>query len=255
MMSRWSWLALGAGAYLAFTLAAFPASTAVRWFAPPNVAVVGAEGTLWSGGAASCSVAGLSLEALRWRVRPWWLLIGRLDATVEARIPDGFVSADVVASTGRVALTNLRGGTSLTALTNLLPVRSVRGMRGQGSVALQSLVLEDGWPVSIVGELRVAGLEVPPFVPTGTSGLLPLGDYTITFAEAPPGRLAARFVDTAGPLAVDGSVALDETRTYTLDAFIKPRADASDTLVQGLQIMTAEPDAEGRRRLTLTGSL
>lgn len=252
MTSRWSWLALGVGAYLAFTFATFPAGTAVRWFAPPNVAVIGAEGTLWSGGAASCTVAGLSLEALRWRVRPWWLLLGRLDASVEARIPDGFVSADVVASTSRVVLANLRGGTSLTALANLLPVR---GMRGQGSVALQSLVLEDGWPVSVVGELRLADLEVPPFMPTPTSGLVRLGDYTITFAEAPPGRLAARFVDTAGPLEVDGSVAVDATRAYTLDALIKPRADASPSLVQGLEIMTAEPDAEGRRRLTLTGSL
>ncbi len=40
----------------------------------------------------------------------------------------------------------------------------VRGMRGQASVALSSLELENGWPAHIVGELKLAALEVAPFV-------------------------------------------------------------------------------------------
>ena len=64
-MSRWSWLALGVGAYIAFTLATFPAGVALRWFAPQNIAFVGVAGTLWSGSAATCSVEGFTVEALR----------------------------------------------------------------------------------------------------------------------------------------------------------------------------------------------
>jgi hypothetical protein len=48
---------------------------------------------------------------------------------------------------------------------------------------------------------------------------------------------------------------MDDTRTYSIDALIEPRAGAPESLVEGLKIMTAEPDAEGRRRLSLTGSL
>jgi hypothetical protein len=251
-MGRWSWLAVGFGAYVAFTLATFPAGTALRWFAPSAVSFAGVGGTLWSGSAETCSVEGLTLEAVRWRLRPAALLLGRLSASVEARIPDGFVSGTVTASPASVRFTELRGGTSLPALAAVLPVR---GMRGQASVALDELVLENGWPTTIIGELKLAGLETVPLIPDGSGALLPLGDYTITFAPAPAGSLAAQFVDNGGPLEVTGTVNLDDTRTYVLDALVEPRAGAPESLVEGLKVMTAEPDAEGRRRLNLTGSL
>jgi general secretion pathway protein N len=251
-MSRWSWWALGLGAYVAFTLATFPAGTALRWFAPPGFAAAGVTGTLWSGSAASCSVEGFTAEALRWRVRPTSFFLGRITAEVTARIPDGFVEGVVTASPATVRFSDLRGATSLPALVNVLPLK---GMRGQASVAVEELVLENGWPATIVGELKLAGLETAPLIPDGRGSLLPLGDYTITFRPAPPGALTAEFVDNGGPLEVTGTVNMDDTRTYTIDALIEPRAGAPESLVEGLKIMTAEPDAEGRRRLNLTGSL
>jgi hypothetical protein len=245
-------LALGVGAYVAFTLAMFPAGTAVRWFAPPGVTLAGVEGTLWSGSAASCSVAGFAAESLRWRVRPWALLLGRLDASVEAQIPDGFVSTSLAASPSRVRFSGLRGATSLPALAAVLPIR---GMRGQASVVLESLEIAGGWPTTVVGELKLAGLETAPFIPDGSGALLPLGDYTITFVPAPERELLAQFVDTGGPLEVSGTVKLDAARAYTFDALVEPRAGAPESLVEGLRIMTADPDPEGRHRLTMTGSL
>jgi general secretion pathway protein N len=251
-MSRWSWWALGLGAYVAFTLATFPAGTALRWFAPPGVAFAGVAGTLWSGSAASCAAGGFTAEALRWRVRPTSLLLGRISANVEARIPDGSVTGDLTASASSVRFSNVRGATSLLALANLFPVR---GMRGQASVALELLVLEDGWPAAAVGELKLAGLESLPLIPDGTGAYLPLGDYTVTFVPAPSGSLEARVIDNGGPLEVAGTVRLDAARAYEIDALVEPRAGAPEALVQGLKIMTADPDAEGRRRLSLSGSL
>jgi len=251
-MSRWSWWALGLGAYVAFTLATFPAGTALRWFAPPGFTAAGVTGTLWSGSAASCSVEGFTADALRWRVRPTSFFLGRITAEVTARIPDGFVEGVVTASPSTVRFSDLRGATSLPALANVLPLK---GMRGQASVAVEELVLENGWPATIVGELKLAGLETMPLISDGRGSLLPLGDYTITFRPAPPGALAAEFVDNGAPLEVTGNVNMDDTRTYTIDALIEPRAGAPESLVEGLKIMTAEPDAEGRRRLNLTGSL
>jgi general secretion pathway protein N len=250
--NRWSWLALGVGAYLAFTLAALPAGTAIRWFAPPGVVLSGIQGTVWSGAAAGAVAGGLNLQDLRWRVRPWSLLLGRLSGSLEARLADGFVNTDVVASARRVQFSNLRGGASLPALASVLPVG---GMRGQASAQLSAFEITNGWPSRVVGELKVAGLEVAPLVPGGSRGLLPLGDYTVTFGEAPQGSLAARFVDNGGPLEVSGSVTLGASREYMLDALVEPRAGAPEQLVEGLKFMTSEPDPEGRRRLTLTGSL
>jgi hypothetical protein len=185
-------------------------------------------------------------------VRPWALLLGRVQTTLEARIPDGFLSTNLTATPSRLRFSERRGGTSLPALAGLLPVR---GMRGQASVSLELLEIENGWPASVAGELKVAGLEAVPFISNGTSSLLALGDYTVTFVPAPEGELAARFVDNGGPLEVSGTARIDAGRAYTLDALVEPRAAASEMLVEGLKIMTAEPDAEGRRRLTLTGSL
>jgi Type II secretion system (T2SS), protein N len=96
---------------------------------------------------------------------------------------------------------------------------------------------------------------VTPIISNGTGELLALGDYTVTFVPTTERELEARFVDTGGPLEVSGTVKVDAGRVYTLDALIEARPSASEALVQGLDFTTAEPDAEGRRRLTLTGSL
>ena len=248
MKNRWLWLALGVGAYLAFALSTFPAGTAVRWFVPPPVALNGVQGTVWSGSAASGTIGDLSVQDVRWRLRPWTLLSGRVGANVEARFADGFLKTGITASTSRVQFDDFRGGTSLSTLALMLPVR---GMRGQASVALSSLELENGWPEHILGELKLAALEIA----NGNSKSVPLGDYTVTFGEAPARNIAARFVDNGGPLEVAGTVVVDAARMYTFDALIKPRDGASQQLVDGLNVMTSDPNSEGRRRLTLTGSL
>src|SRR5262245_52384224 len=161
-MSRWSWLAIGVGLYLAFTVAMFPAGVALRWFAPQGVTFAGVAGTLWSGSAATCSVGSFTLTALRWRLRPTSLFLGRVSANVDARIPDGFVRGDVIASASSVRLSNFQAATSLPALEGVLPVR---GLRGQASVALESLVLEDGWPTAAIGQLKLGKLESLPLIP------------------------------------------------------------------------------------------
>lgn len=253
LTNRWSWLALGVGAYLAFAIASFPAGTAYRWFAPDTVTLAAIQGTLWSGRAGAASVAGLTVQNVRWRVRPLTLFVGRVTADVEARLPDGFLNARVSASPAAVRLNDVRASTSIAALRGLLPVS---GVRGQASATFAELTLEDGWPTTAVGELRLAQLEAAPFIPNGQQ-LVPLGDYLVQFQPSgAENGIAATFSDTnGGPLEVMGSLTLDARRAYSLDALIKPRDGANADLVQGLAYMSSEPDAAGRRRLTLTGTL
>ncbi|HZF31176.1 MAG TPA: type II secretion system protein N [Gammaproteobacteria bacterium] len=251
--NRWWPLALGVGAYLAFLLVSFPASTALRWFVPGEVKVSGVQGTLWSGRAAALSVGQIPLQDLRWRASPWPLFTGRLSADVEARLADGFLSAHVSASPSRVRLSDARFAASLPTLQTLFPLG---GTRGQATANLSMLELAGGWPTTVVGELRLAKLEVPPFVRNGAAQLIPLGDYLVRF-ELPAGKqgVAATFNDTGGPLEVSGTLGLQPTRVYAIEAFITPRAEASPDLVQGLSIMTQDPDSSGRRRFMLSGSL
>jgi len=249
--NRWWPLALGVGAYLAFLIVSFPAATAFGWFVPKDVQLSGVEGTLWSGRAAAVSVQRFTLQDLRWRTSPWPLFIGKISANVEARLPDGFVNTHVTASSSRVRLSDARVALSLPTLQAMFPLG---GTRGQATANLSTVELAGSLPTVVVGELRLAKLEVPPF----QRGAQPiaLGDYLVRFEPPANGQgIAASFNDTGGPLEVTGTLALQPTRAYVLDAYVKPRADASPDLVQGLSFMSQEPDSSGRRRFMLNGSL
>jgi hypothetical protein len=252
MFSRYSWLALGLGAYVAFVISSIPAATVYRFFGPAELRLAGLEGTLWSGGAALGSVEGLSLHDIRWNLATLPLAAGRASGKVEARLPDGFVATDVSATPSRVMLRGLDASTSLPALGAVLPVQ---GAEGLVSLALDELRLDDGRPTKALGRVRIAQLAVPPLMPGAGTALIPLGNYEIVFKDAGGEGIAADIHDTGGPLEVMAQLRLDRAGNYTLEGVAAPREGASTELVQGLTIMTGEPDAEGRRPFSLTGSL
>jgi general secretion pathway protein N len=253
MPSRLSWVALGVGAYLAFTLARFPAATAYAWFAPDALRLSGIVGTVWTGSAAFGSVPGMPLRDLRWSLRALPLVIGRVSGNFEARLADGFVSGEASASASRVRLTNVQASTSLAVLDRLLPLSDTQAAI---SVAFERFDLRDGWPTNATGTLRVDNLRVAPLLPTGSGPeLIDLGSYEGTLVDSGDQGLRAQLQSTAGPLDVNGRAELDLDRTYRLEGAVRPGPDASPELVQGLNFMTGEPDAEGMRPFALTGSL
>jgi general secretion pathway protein N len=254
-MKLWHWLALGIGAYFAFALSSFPAGTAYAWFAPAGLQLQGLEGTLWSGRAAAANVGALALHDVRWSVHAWPLLLGRIAGDLRAQLDEGFVAAHVKATRNHVSLTEVRASTSLPTLRAVLPVA---GLRGEANLSLSALELDvaKAWPSKVVGDLKLLQLETTPFSLTGPRGkLVAVGNYAVRLADG-PGPINATFNDTGGPLEVSGTLAVSAARAYQFDALIKPRADAAQEIVDGLNTMaTGEPDGEGRRRLMLSGSL
>jgi general secretion pathway protein N len=246
-------LALGVGAYLAFILVSFPAGTAYALFAPRELVLTGIQGTLWAGRAAAGAAGNLALRDISWDLHVLRLLIGRFSAEIRAQLSDGGFSGNVtITPGGRVALTGVRASTSLPTLKAILPVS---GTQGRADVSLSRLELDDGRLVEVVGELKLADLEITPLVAVGPRRLVPIGDYTVQFLESSGKGVNATFRDTGGPLEVTGTLVVDNARAYTLDGMIKPRADASQEILNGLAVITQDPDAAGRRRLTLTGTL
>lgn len=252
MPNKGSWIALGIGAYLAFVIATFPADVAYRWFAPPELRLAAISGTVWSGSAALGSVAGLSMRDVLWNVSAWPLVLGRASGRFEARLADGFARGEASATMSRIVLRNVQASTPLQALVGLLPLHDTSG---QVSVDLPRLELERGWPVRVVGTLRVNELEVAPLLPTQAGGPIPLGSYEIEFVDADGDGVQGRVTDRGGPLEVNGRVALGADRGYELEAHVSARPEASQDLVRGLEIMTGEPDASGRRPFNMSGSL
>lgn len=252
MGSRAAWLGLGAGAYLAAAIALFPAATAYRWLAPPQVSAVGLEGTVWRGRAALVSIAGIGASDVEWTMAFAPLLIGRVEMALQARQPDGFVSSNVVAGLRSIRLLDLQATTTLATLGRLVPLGDVRG---QVSAQLAELELRNGWPERAIGQIRIAALETPLLMPGGPSELIPLGNYLVTLEERDDGVLGGRFADQGGPLEITGTFALTADRNYELGGLILPRPDAPQEIVQALQFLTGPPDADGRRPFELTGSL
>jgi hypothetical protein len=128
MARRSAWLGLAVAAYLAATVTLFPAATAYRWLAPPDVRVTGIEGTVWLGRAALASVADVGLYDIEWSTSAWRLLTGRLNLDLQARIPDGFVRGSVNAGASTLEVTDLQLSSTLTSAGRFVPLGDVRGL-------------------------------------------------------------------------------------------------------------------------------
>jgi hypothetical protein len=61
--------------------------------------------------------------------------------------------------------------------------------------------------------------------------------------------------DLGGPLEIAGTIRLAVDRSYELEGTLLARASAQRTLLQGIDIMTGDPDSSGRRPFSFTGSL
>ncbi|NIW24491.1 MAG: type II secretion system protein GspN, partial [Gammaproteobacteria bacterium] len=208
-----AWLGLAAGVYVAASLALFPAGTAYRWFAPPELNIAGIEGSVWRGRAALASINGVGVYDLEWSINPLSLLTGRLRARIQARQPDGFLNADVTAGPGSIRVLDMQATTSLATIGQAASVGDVQGLI---SAQLTELELDQGWPVRAVGQVRIADLQTPLLMPNGPSDLIPLGNYVIQLIDSGTADIRGSFEDQGGPVEVEGSFTLTRDRTYEL---------------------------------------
>ncbi len=252
MPSKFSWIALGAGAYLAFVLTLFPASVAYRWFAPDTLRLSGIEGTLWSGRAALGSVGKLGLHEIQWRLRPWSMLFARVGGQLQTRFANGFLNTEIEATFTQTTLRNLRASTSLGDLQEILPLG---GIEGFVSAEFAEIRIQGEWPVGAAGEIRLGELAVPQMFGPANAPTIALGNYRIQFVNSPNGTLVGSFEDQGGPLQVSGSVRLSPDRAFVIEGVTRARPDAPVELSQQLEFLPASPAAPGFRAFTLSGSL
>ena len=241
------WIALGTGAYLAFVVALFPADAAYRWFAPDEVRLSGVQGSVWSGHAALGSAGSLDFHNIRWDVRPLSILMARPEGRIETSLGDGFLQAEVRIGASGIAITDATASCSLSALASALPIA---GIRGQVSLQLAELVLQDGWPAAASGQLRLGQLTVPSLV---GGGPILLGNFNVTLTGSD--GLQGTFEDQGGPLQVRGSADLTAAGDYEIRGLVQARPDADAALRRGVELLTGEPDDAGMRAFSFTGTL
>ena len=241
------WIALGAGAYLAFVIALLPADVAWRWLAADDLRLAGVQGTVWSGRAALASAGPLGFRDIRWQVRPGSVLLARPGGHFETGLGDGFLQTEVRIGRSEIVLTGLTATCSLSVLASALPIA---GIRGQVSLQLTELILHDGWPTAARGQLRLGQLTVPSLV---GGDPITLGNFNVTLSGAD--GLQGAFEDQGGPMEVRGSAGLSAAGEYEISGLVRARPEADIALQRGIELLTGPPDTDGMRAFSLTGTL
>ncbi len=245
MKRAFGWLLLALAFYLAALLATAPARLLLAWL-PEQVRLVDVTGTLWSGRGGPVQVEKLRIERVEWDWRPSGLLLGRMAYRVRVKTLGGHAGFDMgVGPFSGVVLEDMQGAWPAASIGPLLPVKGI-ALGGRLELALERLVLEQGWPAEIEGSLhwRDAAL-VSPFS-------FELGSFQAVPALAEDGRLRLDISDDGGALDADGEAVLSPDHRYRLDLRIRARASAAPGLADSLKLL-GNPDARGFYRLQLSG--
>lgn len=213
---------------------------------PPELAVEGVSGTIWSGGADEVRLRGVALGALQWSARPAALLTGTLAYQVELTRPDGYLR-------GRIGAT-LGGAIEGESLEMKLPITTLHPEAGDSawSGGLEGHVahvrLERGWPVELIGTFTIDALR-PPATPYS------IGRYGIDFdgRANTATELVGRVRDLEAPLLVRGQLEIRHERAYRLEGEVTPRPGAAPEVGRAVAFL-GTPDAAGRRSFEITGT-
>jgi len=248
MKLPWRFIALGVVAYLIFLLATLPADRVLSRMQTRGVIASGVTGSIWSGKSGAVQIGRLALGEVEWSVSPWRLFAGKVSVDLHAKRNDGSLQATIAIGLGkRVVVRELRGAQPIAALGGLgLP----GGWDGILQLNITELDLENNWPVNLRGAVDARNLSGPASQPTQ------IGSFRVEFSEQKSAGEISGVLTSAGdgPFDVTGTLRLLPNRNYVVDANVALRPGAPTTLSGSLQYL-GPPDAQGRRALSMSGTL
>jgi len=250
--ARWL-LPAGAFAFLAFAVALTPARLLADLAGLGGIVVSNPTGTAWRGEASAVRGAGVALGRTRWTLHPAALLAGRVGADLDVMLADGFLRGYAsVGMGGSLHLEEVEAASPLAAARRLLPV-PVTG--GQATARIESLAVEERWPRTAVGTVRVA--DVPLLLPGAPGADEATGSFEVRFDTvdaADDGELVGTLRDLGGALELSGEVRLYPPGDYEVSGRVRPRDDAPRALADSLNLL-GPPGPDGTRPFSLAGSI
>lgn len=231
--------------FIVVLLFTFPARVAYRWFAPPDLQLSGITGSIWSGTAAEGLAGGAYIRDVSWRFKPAALFGGKLAFETSSKPAAGAMNTEVaVGLDGSLTLSGLNGSVPL----DLVHEEFQRnGISGDLSLEFESLVIENGIPVSANGTVTVASF----FAPDLSAGVL--GTYHAVFQSSEP-PLAGQVEDLAGVLDIVGTVTVQGDGSYSFVGEVATRPGAPPSIDQQLRFL-GSPDERGFRQFRFEGRL
>jgi hypothetical protein len=231
-------------AFIATVLVRLPAR-ALLLMLPADVACEAPDGTVWRGSCGRLRMGAIAVSGLSWRLHPATLLRLRLCADLASEDPAARGHARVeLAPDGAIAISAMAASFALPGGAGLVPP----GVSGTLQLAIDSARIADAHLVAVQGSVELQQLHIE-------NPAADLGGFALQFA--PPNQSAAivgQLRDLNGPLSVSGVLQLSPSGSYDLEGSVAARPGASDELMQLLQWL-GPPDAQGRRALSLSGTL
>lgn len=249
MKFRTKLVVTGLCAYLLFLIATIPASMLFR-FAHNQILAGAVSGTVWHGKAGTLQAGVLNLGDAEWTLHVLPLFTGHIVADVKLTQPKGFAQGKVNVS--------LSGQIKLSKFSASLPFDSIMGSgglpggwNGTAQIKMDELVLKNNWPTIAKGTVDAIDVTGPVTDPAD------IGNYRITFpAEgSSPSPLSGDIRDLDGAaIGVSGKLILNPNRSYQLNTLVATRPNTPDSIAQGMKYL-GDPDAEGRRPFTVSGTM
>lgn len=231
--------------FIVIMVATFPARVAYTLFAPAQLQLSGIAGSVWNGTATEGVAGGAYVRDISWKFKPASLLSGELGFTTSSRPMSGTLITDLAVNTS--------GTLTLSALSGNLPLDLVHpaiqqsGMRGDLHLEFEKLVIRDGIPVEAEGSVTIIDFFSPALSASR------IGDFRADF-RTEAGAITARVVDINGVLEVDGSITLNQDRSFAFLGLVAATA-ATPTSIRDQLRFLGSANARGQHEFRFEGQL
>lgn len=253
MKRWWHYLLLGTFAWLLFLVWRLPAGVAYELASASRelpVKLAGLHDTLWDGGAQQLQYRGKYLGDTSWKLSPWWLLLGKVDATVNLLNNDSYLEAqlEVPLAGGELLLSQVKGSLALPLLQQHLSLVPLP-LLGELSLKFEELVVDESGRLQ-----RAEGRMVWYRAGVQLAERLQLGDLQMTLQSTGEGAIEGAIRDSGGPLQLQATLTLAPDGSYQLAGEAKPGESAEKALRDALA-MLGKPDSQGSYPLNFSGHL
>ena len=205
------------------------------------------HGSVWHGNAAVAMIQNQRLEAVAWQLKPWALLLGRLQIALGFDKNSGSVKAIAGRSiTGQYFLRNVAAELPASEIEPL--ISSIKlGLAGNVVVEINEIRIEDNRLTMLDGSLawKDAGIM--------SSAATTAGSFEVNFETTAQG-IKGIIKDTDGPLQANGILLIKPDGSYQLTASFVPRDATRNDLKQALRFL-GNPGPTGKVTITRSGNV
>ena len=229
MKSYWRLPLAGLAAYLLILLITLPADRVVKLMEQGTVGLhlQSVSGTLLSGKAERVVIRDLAMGPVTWSLRPFPLLLGRLEYRVDLKDP-AFLGTGVVGTSlgGQIHLHNLEAELKPDPWVNHFSPLQVQ-TSGNVTLRIESMDLVDAFPREITGHMDWSDAHI--LEPVSMS----LGHVEATLHSK--GNTFLCQLSGSGETALSGDFSLTQEGAYRLNLLLTPGAEVSSDVVDGLK--------------------